>query len=334
MKRKAVLSCVDEDEDDDHEDARAARRSEPEATRRKCDALNVAPVGRNGPPFDARSPRGDPVDGGASREGLSKAHKKEKEFAWMDSEDEDEEEDKVSSNGDEDENAEVSVQTLDDIQSFGRMMLLIPALQKQFRDGKMDDVAMLAAAYRALKRTKLFDREVLDELHKVLKKMLQSDKLVSSLTDDAIQCMWTLNDYDRSVFTAVAGGFRTKTALVSASIRSSWVNIFKGFGHDHEKDFIQLLEAPPELPNTPGFRLLRCRHDSWGICVLGDSCTYSHDPRAPFTSDLESLAASSRPNPVIMTQDQEILGGGSYGYKITKATGSMRLLGALPKMPK
>jgi len=150
--------------------------------------------------------------------------KKEKEFAWMDSEEE-EETDKgtakdtkkrsksrsgsrsrrPSGDGDfEDADADVSIEVLDEVQTFGKMVILAPALQKQLRRMSSDNVS---SACRAMARTKFFDGDILKDLNDVLKRLLQREQLTASQTTDALQCLAELNAYDQGVLSAVAMAF-------------------------------------------------------------------------------------------------------------------------------
>lgn len=306
MKRRVTARCAaannDEDSESGSEGETPARRSRKEAPAGVADKIGKA---------IAQRPAGGTIESGR------RAGKKAKEFAWMDSEDEDEDERKSDNRSDDeaaegdkevegDENAEINVSTLDEVQNFGRMMLLTPALRKRLRSGGMGS-AEVAAACRALGRTKFFDGELFEDLHEVLQQRLQGDKLDALQTNDALVCLATLNAYDKGVFSAVAKVFRQKTALIDAGMRDLWLQVFRGCGHELEKDFIQLLEQPPSpLPLT-----VRCRFHARGYCAVGAACTFSHDPGAPISLEGDSLARTS--TRVVLTQNQETLGRGTYG---------------------
>lgn len=267
--------------------------------------------------------------------------KKEKEFAWMDSDDEQEPEtvvedvEAVEANlegSDEAEDTKITVEVLEEVQSFGRMILLAPALQNWLRSGDSTEVGV-AAACRAMARTKFFDGEILEDLYDVLRKMLHSGKFDVTQTNDAIQCFWTLNAYERSVFSAIANAFRGKTAFMETGLRSEWLQIFKAFGHECEKDFLQVLDVPQALPTSPTFRKIRCWYFAKGCCSVGEVCTFLHDMRAPLS--LEHAGDFMRVKPTVMTADQESLGKGTYGTSrgvlpVTSTPGLNALLGASP----
>ncbi|CAE7605920.1 unnamed protein product [Symbiodinium natans] len=65
---------------------------------------------------------------------------------------------KQEASGSEDENADVSAGTLDGVETFGRMMVLAPALLKKLPRMLPEDAA---AACRALSRTKFFDNDII-----------------------------------------------------------------------------------------------------------------------------------------------------------------------------
>lgn len=242
--------------------------------------------------------------------------KKEKEFAWMDSEDEGpvevaKEEAKQDEDIDEEKEEEVSVEILDNIQSFGKMILLQPSLQKWLRaDRSPGDVV---AVCRALARTKFFDGDMFSDIYSVIQKLLRSDKLDVSQTTEAIMTFRVLNAYDRTVFSAIARAFRPKVRTIEPLVRKDWLEIFQSFSHKGEDDFLQMLEAPPNLPNTPSYKRIRCPHHAKGNCVLDSTCTYSHDARAPLSLAEGINEDWWRNKPLVMTQCQKTMGRGIYG---------------------
>mmetsp|Transcript_92118 Transcript_92118/g.152578 ORF Transcript_92118/g.152578 Transcript_92118/m.152578 type:complete len:265 (+) Transcript_92118:3-797(+) len=213
---------------------------------------------------------------------------------------------------DSDEDVEVTIETLDEAQSFGRMMLLAPTLRKRLR-GFGVDPALVVAACRALARTKFFDSDILEDLYRVLCKLIQTTKLDVTQTNDAVQCLWTLNAYDCKVFRAVASAFQCQTRSMDAGMRATWLEIFKGFGHDADKGFLQMLEVPPVLPMHPSYRKVRCRHHARGECSLGATCSFSHDQRAPISLLDGGNEDWWRSKPLVMTQNQKTMGRGVYG---------------------
>lgn len=253
-------------------------------------------------------------------EGQGKRRKKEKAFAWMDSEDDGDEDDpevaedagKEKQDASEEEEDTVSVEALDGVQSFGRMMLLEPSLRKRLRDSV--DAELVAAACRALGRTKFFDGDLLEDLYEVLKSLLSTNRFSAMQTTDVLICLKDLNAYNRKVCTAIARGFASRVADLEPGMRAFWLEAFKAFNHTAEPDFVQLLETPGVAPTHPNYRKLRCLHFSRGSCALGSTCSFSHDPRAPLSltdgvkEDWWKYKAS-----IMMTQDQRNLGQGSYG---------------------
>mmetsp|Transcript_107466 Transcript_107466/g.302414 ORF Transcript_107466/g.302414 Transcript_107466/m.302414 type:complete len:332 (+) Transcript_107466:57-1052(+) len=296
-KRRATVRCAAANDDEDlgglfdvKADLKRQRRAAPEAS----DSAAPASIGEN---VKLRS----------------------KEFAWMDSDDENGQErdgekaDDAEEDGD-DEDVEVTPESLDAVQSFGRMMLVAPSLLRRLRDAQAGP-ADIAAACRALKRTKFFDADILGDLSSELKRLLDGEKLDVVQTNDAIQCLAALNAYDRPLFSAVARAFKSKTGVMDPGMRNSWVEVFKVFGHDSDEDFIQLLEVPPVPPVHPSYRKVRCRHLnlSRGTCALDGACTFSHDPRAPFSLIDMGSEDSWRARVTVMTEDQSTMGRGSYG---------------------
>lgn len=209
---------------------------------------------------------------------------------------------------DDDENADVSAEVLDEVQSFGKMVILSPALRKKLRRMTPENVA---AACRAMGRTKFFDGDILKDLSDVLKRLLLRDQLSTIQANDALQCLWEINAYDQGVLSAIANNFKAKILQLEPMLRQMWREIFENFKHEKDLDFRQLLETPPLTAVSPGYQKLRCFHHSKGFCALGDqACTYSHDPRAPLTLD---MFAPMRSSPLVMTQNQFTMGRTIYG---------------------
>merc|ERR1719362_1122221 len=248
--------------------------------------------------------------------------RREKEFARMDSEDEANEEPDRNREADEEEQAEqhqpqeedteVNADTLDLVQSFGRMMTLAPSLQKRLGTGTLGPADVLAAC-RALSRTKFFDADLLEGLCTELRKLLQNNLVDEVQVNDAIQCFKSLNAYNCGIFSVVAKAFKFKTRAMDAGIRSAWLDIFREFGHDSEKDFLQLLEVPALPPTDPRYRKVRCWHHSRGSCALASLCTFSHDEHAPVSLVDVGNEDWWRTKPLVMTQNQKTLGHGVYG---------------------
>lgn len=261
-------------------------------------------------------------DAPASGRAPPKKEKKEKEFAWMDSEEEDDDEKKEEKEdlgndkvplADDEETA--TIETLEACDSFGRMLLLAPSLQRWFRGGTMGPLDVVAAC-NAIMRTKFFDGDILEELWPVLKKMLSRNELDHVQTTDVLLCLKTLNTYDKGVFEAIARCFAAKTMHIEADMRHFWIEVFKEFGHKGEKAFLQLLEVPPQMPGHPAYKVVRCWHCTKDVgCVLGESaCSYSHDPRAPMSLADGGKEDWWKTKSVIMTQNQKSMGFGVYGY--------------------
>lgn len=265
---------------------------------------------------DKKKPRKASPDRAASSAASSGGakKKKEKEFAWMDS---DEDEDKVEDDGgdkgsDEEDKMEISCETLDEVQSFGRMMKLLPSLQKQIEEEKLSP-AEISAACRAIGRTKFFDGDVNERLKLQIRKLIMVDKFDMNQLDDIVQCFGCLNAYDRATFTAIAKGTKAKTPLMPGAMRVAWEKIFKMFKHTDDEDFLQMLEVPPVPPMHPNYKKVRCVHFSRGACAIGSSCTLSHDPRAPLTLVGGENEDKWRARQTVMTNNQRTLGRGTYG---------------------
>ncbi|CAE7037401.1 PEX19-1 [Symbiodinium microadriaticum] len=314
MKRKAVCVAAQDDFGESSDDLQMVAKVSLKKTRETKVAVAEENTGSQ--------PGADTAPVSSSK---SEPRRRKKEFAWMDSDsDEDEERDQKADpdasldesakqaqepSGSEDENADVSAGTLDGVETFGRMMVLAPALLKKLPRMLPEDAA---AACRALSRTKFFDNDILRAMNALLKRLLLRDRLSIEQADDVLRCMASLNIYDEGVFSAIARQMKVRTSSLDQAVRGQWYDIYKGFKHSGDKDFYQLLEVPPLNALNPGYKRLRCVHHQRGCCAVGEACTYSHDPRAPI--ELES--AFARPvSKVMMTQTQSNMGRDVYGGK-------------------
>merc|ERR1719277_453790 len=126
---------------------------------------------------------------------------------------------------------DVTVESLDGIQSFGRMVLCAPQLQKLIRKGKLTTAELLATC-RALARTKFFDGDMFEDLHSELRNLLRGDKLDVQQMDEVMLFIYTLNAYDKKLFGAIARSFKAKTATMDAEMRESWLGLYIKFKHD------------------------------------------------------------------------------------------------------
>jgi len=307
---------------DDEEDFGTLFDQKPPGRQLHKDRSTDAEADAQGPPQGP--PAAAPVAATRAAEGVTK---KEKEFAWMDSDDEGEDEpaaggsqvapaekqeeppDKGTSDNDEEP---VTAESLDEVSTFGRMVLLAPAIQKWLRSGSIGAPGAMATI-RALARTTFFDGDLLEELHKVLRRLLQAGALEATQVDDAICCFRTLNAYDSGFFSAVARAYKSRTRDLQATLRHSWIEAMVGFGHTADPDFLQLLEVPALPSNSPAFRKVRCWHLSKGGCVLEAACSFSHDPGAPLSLAEGGNEDWWRSKPLVMTQNQRSLGHGTYG---------------------
>merc|ERR1712232_756536 len=122
-----------------------------------------------------------------------------------------------------------------------------------------------------------------------------------------------MNAHDKGVLTTVARCFRQKTQFMEPGMRKAWERIFQDFKHKQDKEFLQLLETPPLPPTSPAYKKIRCIYNEKGTCYLGDSCTFSHDPRAPLSLAEGTNEDWWRNKPLVMTQNQKSMGHGVYG---------------------
>lgn len=327
-KRKAAVRCAAA-EDEDFEDIADKKRDRKDNTESKGkkgqdkedkrDREGDKGKRDNGSKRD-KDDRKDDEERKSAKEEKPKKEKKEKEFAWMDSDDDEDaggsQKDGGDAEGKEEDDTDVSEKALDLVQSFGRMVLLEPELKKRLRSGRME-TANIIAVCRAMARTKFFDGDLLQELYSLLRKLLEKEKLDAAQTDHALRSFTILNAYDRKFFYAVVKAYKGKTATLDQGMRTEWVEMFKAVGHDRDKDFFQLLEAPPMPPGHPSYRKIRCRHFMEKGCALEKACAFSHDPRSPISFVTGKNEDYWRTGAVVTTNNQRACTGVYGGTRLT-----------------
>jgi len=269
-----------------------------------------------------------------------KKAKKEKEFAWMDSEDEEASDEEVKQDKQEKQetdNDEVTLEKLDAVERFGQMMVLQDSLHQKLKNGALGPPE-IAAACRALARSRFFDGDILDDICKSLQKMINEDKLGEAETTDAIVCLKELNYYKHDVFAAIAKNFKPKIRMLSPVARATWLEVMQSLNHKSDRDFLQVLEILPLLPVNPGYRKVKCAFFAKdNTCALGESCTFAHNEFAPVSLDGTSSEDAWRRRSVIMTHEQKYVFkekefGQSFQQSRT-ASSSMGSMGPLPVGP-
>eukprot|EP00747_Dinoflagellata_sp_TGD_P170882 gnl/TRDRNA2_/TRDRNA2_203609_c0_seq1.p1 gnl/TRDRNA2_/TRDRNA2_203609_c0~~gnl/TRDRNA2_/TRDRNA2_203609_c0_seq1.p1 ORF type:complete len:334 (-),score=82.35 gnl/TRDRNA2_/TRDRNA2_203609_c0_seq1:22-1023(-) len=281
--RKVSVRCAaaNEDEDEDFESFVAERA--PKRARSSSQLADTGAAAEQVPPMKT---------------------KKEKEFAWMESDDEDDAEPSGEQIRQDADDEEATLDNLDAVQSVGRMMLLSDSLKEKLITDALG-AGEVAAACRALARSKFFDAELLEDLCATLQAMLRGDKLMTEHVTDAITCLKELNYYKKDVFSAVALAFKPKVSVLSTLPRSTWLKAMRGLGHASDLDFMQMLEVPPLLPGSPNFRVVKCNFFAKGNCALGASCTYAHNNNAPLSLDVGGKEDAWRKRSVMMTHEQK-----------------------------
>jgi len=321
--RKVSVRCAaaNDDESDDEEDigsafvpkrprisqlsngssAAASERSQPVKKKEKEFAWMVSDDEDDGKPSGEQQSRG---------KADAQATSKKKEFAWMESSDDEDDTAEPSrpQARDELDEAEATLENLDAVQSFGRMMLLTDSLHEKLKTRALN-AEELAAACRALGRTKFFDGELLESLSSTLRVMILNNKLTAGQITDVFTCFFELNYFKKDVFSAVAKVFRAADhqAGLSPVDRATWLEVMQRLGHESDLDFMQMLEVPPLPANNPSYRRIRCIFFARGGCAAGDSCTYAHSDKAPLSLELgvNSSEDAWRKRSVIMTHCQK-----------------------------
>eukprot|EP00930_Biecheleria_cincta_P047733 TRINITY_DN33156_c0_g1_i1.p1 TRINITY_DN33156_c0_g1~~TRINITY_DN33156_c0_g1_i1.p1 ORF type:complete len:352 (+),score=106.56 TRINITY_DN33156_c0_g1_i1:77-1132(+) len=258
---------------------------------------------------DDGEPSGEKVSEKVSEKSVAAASSKKKEFAWMESDDED---DAAEPSGektrDDADETEATLEHLDAVQSFGRMMLLTDSLHEKLKSRALG-AEELAAACRALGRTKFFDGELLESLSSTLRAMILSDKLSAGQITDVFTCFFELNYYKKDIFSAVAKVFKAEghQAALNPVDRATWLEVMQRLGHETDLEFMQMLEVPPLPATNPSYRRIRCIFFARGSCAAGDSCTYAHSDKAPLSLELgvNSSEDAWRKRSVIMTHCQK-----------------------------
>lgn len=325
---KAKVKCSVANDDDSDDASEEERRPKRPRTSQSSSSKKVAVGGSSSKkkPLVEKSP--------------PRKAKKEKEFAWMDSDDDDDkeesDEDAKQDKQDTDED-EVTLEKLNQVERFGQMIILQDSLHQKLKSSSLGPEE-IAAACRALARSKFFDGDLLDELCISLQKMINEDKLTDVQTTDAIVCLKELNYYKKDVFSAVAKNFKPKIRMLSPVARSTWLEAMQSLNHKADRDFLQVLEVVPLLPVNPGYRKVKCAFFAKGHCELGESCTFAHNEFAPVTLDGMAGEDAWRRRSVIMTHEQKYVFkekefGQSFQQTRGESSAAMGSMGSLPANP-
>lgn len=285
-KPKVKLRCAAANDDED-DFGSFAREREPKKTR------TSEPSSRAGAETSKQNP----------------PKKAEKEFAWMESDDEEEGAKPVAEQVSQVSEDEATLQNLDAVSSFGRMMLLIDSLNEKLKSGSFG-APELAATCRALARSKFFDGELLEELIPRLQAMILSSKLSVEQVTDVMTCLKELNYNRKDLLSAIAKMFKSKVGSLSATefspaVRSIWLEAMRKLGHKSDLEFMQFLEVPPLPSSSPSYGVVRCTFFARGSCESGISCTYVHSLKAPLSLDEGGREDGWKKRSVMMTHDQK-----------------------------
>lgn len=160
----------------------------------------------------------------------------------MDSEDEDsvDKQDAGEPAEEEEELLERSLQGLEKLDSFGRVMLALPALTQWLKSGSIN-CEEVVGTYQVFKRVKFFDADVFRELSALLRDLLEKGSLNSEQAHEVIICMHSLNAYDQQVFSAVARAFKGKIDEIDPYILKTWSEVYAACGHKADASFCELL---------------------------------------------------------------------------------------------
>lgn len=277
----------------------------------------------------------DAEPSGKRKDADAAASSKKKEFAWMESDDEDDAKDNAKPSGEQTRDAvaedEATLENLEAVQSFGRMMLLMESLHDKLKARSLG-AEEVAAACRALGRAKFFDGELLESLSSHLRAMIFSDKLSAEQVSDVMTCFWELNYYKKDVFSAVAKIFKSEIhqANLGPMDRGTWLEVMRALNHETDLDFMQLLEVPPLPPTNPSYRRIKCQFFARGNCALGEVCTWAHSDKAPLSLDMGGNEDAWRKRSVIMThcqkyvfKEKDVMLGGLLAQKRKDAAGGL-----------
>lgn len=221
----------------------------------------------------------------------------------MDSEDDDEGSE-ASGEKPKAEEEEVTLVALDNVQSFGRMMLLTDSLLSKLKSNTLS-TDEIAAACRALARSRFFDGDILEKLSEVLKTSISGEKFSVEQVTDVLTCLKELNYCDKHTLQAIAKVYRSKIILLTPAIRNQWLECMQFLGHRNDLDFMQTLEVPPLLPTHVNYKRVRCKFFAAGKCESGDACTYAHSLSAPLSLDDAGAKEDNwRKRSVLMTHEQ------------------------------
>eukprot|EP00927_Polykrikos_kofoidii_P003580 TRINITY_DN11435_c0_g1_i1.p1 TRINITY_DN11435_c0_g1~~TRINITY_DN11435_c0_g1_i1.p1 ORF type:complete len:514 (-),score=92.76 TRINITY_DN11435_c0_g1_i1:72-1403(-) len=188
---------------------------------------------------------------------------------------------------------------IEEVRTFGEFVRFAPVLMRAV---DCLETAQLAAVCSTAVRLKYFDADLFRVVYKALVRKFVANEVDGKTATDIAQHLADLNAYDDRVFSAAIASLEPRIQHLSKEQRLRWLTILEQVGHRGSPAFVEALRLAPLVEDMPVAATvsgkIQCRHFAKGFCVLGRSCTFAHE---------EGIAAPPLITPTVQTQTQFLL---------------------------
>eukprot|EP00746_Dinoflagellata_sp_MGD_P148621 gnl/MRDRNA2_/MRDRNA2_80810_c0_seq5.p1 gnl/MRDRNA2_/MRDRNA2_80810_c0~~gnl/MRDRNA2_/MRDRNA2_80810_c0_seq5.p1 ORF type:complete len:276 (-),score=63.29 gnl/MRDRNA2_/MRDRNA2_80810_c0_seq5:35-862(-) len=235
----------------------------------------------------------------------AKVQTKEKEFAWMDSEDEsDVQQTEKKADGEqqhEDSDSEsfspcpAPPQSMSEITTLSEFLRASKSIQKAVPSISTVELVLLC---ETASRLKYYDGDLFAEVYSQLKIRIDSKMLTAAQVTAVASALLDLNAYNVDVFTSACEFLMPQISGLGKENRLKWVDMLTAAKHKGAHAFMEALRTAPLAPGEEtignGLPFEICwDYANGGFCKRGTSCPWKHDKNAtntqqPYVNALKS----------------------------------------------
>eukprot|EP00746_Dinoflagellata_sp_MGD_P148618 gnl/MRDRNA2_/MRDRNA2_80810_c0_seq1.p1 gnl/MRDRNA2_/MRDRNA2_80810_c0~~gnl/MRDRNA2_/MRDRNA2_80810_c0_seq1.p1 ORF type:complete len:283 (-),score=61.54 gnl/MRDRNA2_/MRDRNA2_80810_c0_seq1:35-883(-) len=234
-----------------------------------------------------------------------KVPNKEKEFAWMDSEDEsdaqhtelkaDTENKKEESDSESFSPCPAPPNSISEITTLAGFLRASKSIRKAVPSMSTDELVLLC---ETASRLKYYDGDLFAEVYSQLKIRIDSKMLTAAQVTAVASALLDLNAYNVDVFTSACEFLMPQISGLGKENRLKWVDMLTAAKHKGAHAFMEALRTAPLAPGEEtignGLPFEICwDYANGGFCKRGTSCPWKHDKNAtntqqPYVNALKS----------------------------------------------